>query len=77
MKPTTNVELVTQMLEHSHYGALAQAFIIEAIAQYAAATATLTDEQVAEMDQGSAVSIKAWRGIAREIQQQLDEFYQR
>ena len=33
-KPQTNVQLVTEMMNHSQAGALKQAFIVEAIAQY-------------------------------------------
>lgn len=35
MKPKTNIELVTDMMEFAPTGAMAQAFVIEAIRRYA------------------------------------------
>ncbi|MDN7537064.1 hypothetical protein [Burkholderia cenocepacia] len=75
--PATNVELITQLMNVSQYGALAQAFVIDALTKHAEAVAALTDDEVAELDKNSAVHMPAWRGVAREIKQKMDEFYRR
>lgn len=72
---TTNVELVTQLMEHSHYGALAQIFIVDAITKQAERVAAMSDEQVAKLDAESATNMYAWRGVAREIKGKMDAFY--
>ena len=67
-KPQTNVEFVTNMMEFSRFGALAQVFIIQAIDQYS--------KRVAEADpatiDGGFISGQAWVGVAKEIQQKLE-----
>lgn len=74
-EPTTNVELFVEMMTHSRYGALAQAFIVDAVSKVATGVATMSDEQVAKLDAESAVNMHAWRGVAREIRAKMDAFY--
>ena len=65
-KAMTNVQFVTDMMEHSKYGALVQAFVLEGIARYA--------EQVKSNAKSLRKSMKdhiirpeAWIGVATEI----------
>lgn len=74
-RPASNVELLTHMMTFSAYGALAQAFIIDALTKHAEAVASLTDEELAAMDTASPVHMNAWRGVAREVKEQMDAFY--
>ncbi len=59
----TNVQALTDMMEVSNYGALAQVFILEAISRYA--------DDVAEADPSAMsnpmISGRAWVGVAKEI----------
>jgi hypothetical protein len=72
----TNVEVVTKLMEFSRYGALAQAFVVEAISRYADQCSAMTDEEVAKHDaEQNMLSYKAWRGVAREIKAIMDERY--
>lgn len=73
-----NVTIVTRIMERSKYGALSQAFVIEAIGRYADACAAMTDEQVDEQDKaGAMLSYKSWRGVAQEIKAVMDKRYNR
>lgn len=72
----TNVEVVTKLMNFSRYGALAQAFIVEAISRYADQCSAMTDEQVEKHDaEQGMLSYKAWRGVAQEIKAAMDEKY--
>lgn len=76
-EPTTNAELFEQMLTYSRYGALAQAFVVDAVTKMAEQVAKLSDEEVAKLDETSMVHMRAWRGVAREIKAKMDAFYSR
>jgi len=76
-KPNTNEELVRKMMNYSNYGALAQAFIMEAIARYADECAAMTDEQCAFANSNSGVNMETWRAVGREVKAQMDAFYGR
>lgn len=70
----TNVEAVTELMEFSRYGALAQMFVIDALTKHAERVAAMTDEQVAKLDAESGmVNMTAWRGVAREIKAKLEQ----
>jgi hypothetical protein len=66
---TTNIEFVRELMEHSSYGVLAQAFIIEAIADYA--------DRVSELDSTSVeipfITAELWINIAKEIKTKMDK----
>lgn len=72
MSRQTNIEAITDMMEFSSHGALAQAFVIEAIDQYAKAVMDASQEDIDAM-RGSFLSPEAWQGVAREIKGKLDE----
>jgi len=63
----TNVEFVTDLMEHSRHGALIQAFVIHAIDQYARRVAAARPE---ELDT-DLVSGHAWHGCAVEVGEKL------
>lgn len=63
----TNVEFITDLMEHSRHGALIQAFVIHAIDQYARRVAVARPE---DLDTG-LVSGHAWHGCAVEVSEKL------
>lgn len=63
----TNVEFITDLMEHSRHGALIQAFVIHAIDQYARRVAAARPE---DLDTG-LVSGHAWHGCAVEVREKL------
>ena len=65
-KPKTNIKLVTEMMEYSQHGALAQMFVIAAIDVYS--------RQVIAgplLDPDSFVNPEKWKEVAEDIQRQL------
>lgn len=71
-RPKDNADLFKQMMEFSAYGALAQMFIVQAVADFA--------EQVAKSDpekyeKGLFVNPYSWVGVAKEIKEKMDEYY--
>lgn len=67
----TNVEFITDAMEHSRHGALIQAFVICAIEKYA--RMVLEADGLDEQMKCSMVSPAAWRGCAKELTEKLDE----
>ena len=65
MRFESNIEFLTRVMDYSKYGALMQAFVIEAVNRYA------EDVIVADMPKDSIISPEAWKGCAKEF---LDEF---
>ena len=66
----TNVEAITEIMEFSRYGAMAQMFIIDALNKQARAVADAPPEAF-EGEGWEMVSGKAWQGVAREIADKL------
>ncbi|RIV48823.1 hypothetical protein [Burkholderia pseudomallei] len=75
---TTNVDCVMEIMNFSRYGALAQAFVMDALSKHAAHVARMPLEELNEQfgDQ-PIVSAKAWHGIAREIHEKLEAHFAR
>ena len=67
----TNVEFVTEIMEFSRYGALAQAFVIEALHLYAGDVAA-ADPRAFD---SAGLSGSAWVGVAKEILAKADGKY--
>lgn len=67
--PSTNVEFVTDLMEFSAHGALIQAFVLQALTQYADRVAA-TDPKALDT---SLVSGHAWHGCALEVQRKLKQ----
>lgn len=66
----TNVEVVTDLMEFSRYGAVAQLFVMDALSKQAKLVAHAPDEAFAGMK--GFISPVAWQGAAREILGKLD-----
>lgn len=62
-KQRTNVQCVTDLMEFSQHGALAQLFVVDALMKHAALVAAA---EPAALDTGF-ISGAAWRNVAREI----------
>jgi hypothetical protein len=65
---TSNVDFVTDLMEHSRHGALVQAFVIEALTKYSAQVKTAGP---AKFD-NALMSGETWVGIADEITEKLN-----
>lgn len=72
--PLTNVEFVTDMMQFSRFGPLAQMFVLDALTKQATTVANLTKEQLAPM-KDSIVAPEAWQGVAIEIRDKLNTRY--
>ncbi len=64
---SSNVEFVTELMEFSAHGALIQAFVLQALQQYAQRVAAL-DPQALDTPM---VSGHAWHGCALEVRDKL------
>jgi hypothetical protein len=64
---STNVEFVTELMEFSAHGALIQAFVLQALQQYAQRVAAM-DPQALDTPM---VSGHAWHGCAVEVRDKL------
>lgn len=68
MKPKTNIELVTDLMDFSKQGALMQAFIIEAISKYRELTLA-----AGPWEENSFLSQDAWKACATEVLKAIKE----
>lgn len=66
----TNVEAITELMEFSKYGALAQMFVIDALTRHAEAVMEAPDSAFESM--AGFIAPQAWRGVAKEIKEKLD-----
>ncbi|MDN8038810.1 hypothetical protein [Burkholderia vietnamiensis] len=73
-KPTTNLECVTDIVTFSRYGALAQAFVMDALSQHAARVAATSLDQ---LQVNPMISVRAWHGVAQEIHAKLEAHFSR
>ncbi|WP_175861812.1 hypothetical protein [Burkholderia cepacia] len=73
-KPTTNLECVTDIMTFSRYGALAQAFVMDALSKHAARVATTPPDQ---LQVNPMISARAWHGVAQEINTKLEAHFSR
>lgn len=64
---STNVEFVTDLMEFSAHGPLIQAFVMQALEQYAKRVAAMTPEAL----DTPMVSGHAWHGCAVEVRNKL------
>jgi hypothetical protein len=75
LKPTkqkTNVEFIVEAMEYSRYGALKQAFVIEALGFYCD---HVIENMPAQDDGRSLVSPYTWYNIALELHKELEDKY--
>lgn len=66
----TNVEKITQIMEYSEFGALAQIFVMDAVSKFANLVANTPIEELESMRNG-LISPEGWRGVATEIAEKL------
>lgn len=64
-------------MEYSAYGALAQMFIVDSITQRANAVAGTDLKELADKWGDNLIRPQAWHGVAKEIKQKFDRFYNR
>lgn len=70
----TNVDVVTDIMEYSSYGALAQAFVMDALVKFSKIVMDTPSEKLAMMDNG-IITCEAWKGVAAEINQKLARYH--
>lgn len=70
----SNIQFVTRVMDHSKYGALKQAFIMDALDKAAEAIAKIDPDTLAS--EFSMVNPRAWIGCAKELQAELKEHFQ-
>lgn len=76
--PSNNIELVASMMEFSDHGPLAQMFIVDAIRKLSEAVASKPIEELREqMKENGFISAEAWQGVAIEIKEKMEKFYNR
>lgn len=74
----TNLECVTDIMEFSRYGALAQAFVMDALSKHAEHVAKLPlDELQKQLGDHPLVSAPAWHGVAQEVHMKLESHFAR
>lgn len=67
VNPRTNIEFVSDLMAYSAHGALIQAFVLQALEQYATRVAAATPEAL----DTPLVSGRAWHGCALEVRHKL------
>lgn len=69
-KPKTNRQILSDIMDHSRFGHLAEIFVMDALAKVAAAVA----EADPEVCDSAMVSGEAWVGVAKEIKEKLSAY---
>ena len=72
--PSTNLEVVTDIMTYSNYGALAQLFVMDALTKFSKIVMSTPSEDMAMMDNG-LISCEAWKGVAAEIHKKLSGYH--
>ncbi|MCY1251229.1 hypothetical protein D9M72_649640 [compost metagenome] len=67
VNPRTNIEFVSDLMTYSAHGALIQAFVLQALEQYATRVAAAAPEAL----DTALVSGRAWHGCALEVRRKL------
>ncbi|HYD61938.1 MAG TPA: hypothetical protein VEC35_16350 [Noviherbaspirillum sp.] len=65
------------MMNYSRFGALAQAFIINAIQASADEVSAMPIEELRKQFGGAFISADSWHGVATEIKEKMAKFYGR
>jgi len=80
-KQLTNEDLMVNLLNYSPYGGLCQAFIMQGLREYAqyvidnSEEILKNEEELAVKGKIPILSQKAWVGIAKDIAERIDMFY--
>lgn len=76
-KRLSNVQQVTQIMNFSEFGALAQLFVMDALTKHANAISSMTEEDMQSDEwKNSFIDAKLWRDVAREIKEKLNSHSQ-
>ncbi|KGS74765.1 hypothetical protein X976_1955 [Burkholderia pseudomallei MSHR7500] len=70
----TNLECINEIMTFSRYGALAQAFVMDALSQHAERVATTPPDQ---LQVNPMISARAWHGVALEIHTKFEAHFSR
>ena len=68
----TNVETITDIMEFSNFGAMAQVFVIDAVTKMAGLVAR---SKVEDYPENGFINPEAWIGVAKEIEGKLNKEY--
>lgn len=71
-RPKTNIEFVTEFMNFSSQGALAQLFVIQAL-NYYAATVIKNQDQLRKDMKGGFINAEAWIRTAHEYERKAEE----
>jgi hypothetical protein len=71
-KSQTNVEFIVDMMEHSRFGGLVQAFVLEGVARYANQCVS-NAKSLRKSMKNHMVHPEAWIGVATEVQKKCNE----
>lgn len=74
MQRKTNVEFLTELMEHSRHGTLIQAFVLTAIGRYSGVILEHPDT-LREQNKKGLVDSEAWIGCAQEVVDKLAEHF--
>ncbi|MGZ2744469.1 hypothetical protein [Burkholderia stagnalis] len=74
----TNLECLSDIMTFSRYGALVQAFVMDALSKHAEHVATAPLDKLKEQfGVHPLISAEAWQGVAREIHNKLEAHFAR
>ncbi|MPV71439.1 hypothetical protein [Burkholderia sp. BE17] len=74
----TNLKCLSDIMTFSRYGALAQAFVMNALSKHAERVATVPLSKLQEQfGVHPLISAQAWQGVAREIHDKLEAHFAR
>ena len=68
--PSSNIEVVTNIMTFSNHGGLAQMFVIDALVKFSKIVMNTPSEEMAMRDNG-LISCEAWKAVASEINAKL------
>lgn len=73
----TNLDCVTAIMTFSQYGALAQAFEMDALSKHASYIAAMPPEALKkQFGDNPMISAEAWHAVAREIHEKLEVHFE-
>ncbi|WP_414442410.1 hypothetical protein [Burkholderia sp. 22PA0106] len=72
----TNLECLDDIMTFSRYGALAQAFVMDALSKHALRVASLPLDTLKEkIGAHPLINAESWQGVAREIHEKLEAHF--
>ena len=73
MKRQTNKQLVINLMDHSSAGALAQAFVLQALESYSQQVIAASNDQLG--GDRAFINPEAWKVCARETLEKISRYY--